>query len=255
MAAVPAARAALQIVSHLAAHGDPVPASLIARALDLPRSSTYQLLRVLMDEGYVVHYPELRAYGLGGHVAEIGSAVLRASRLGSLAMPLLDRVVAESGIPVAAQLAVLNGSDVSYVGQVSAPRAPTTVVRVGVRLPAHLTATGRAMLAALPHAQVRALYPHREALITRQGVGPSTLAQLDAILADARARGVASEDGEITAGYASVAVVALDRGDYPAAAIGATFRSAVADEDARARVAAAASIAAAQLTARLTGRV
>lgn len=254
MPEVPAARAALRIVSHLAAHGDPVPASLIARALDLPRSSTYQLLRVLMDEGYVVHYPELRAYGLGGHVAEIGSAVLRASRLGSLAMPLLDRVVAEAGLPVAAQLAVLHGSDVSYVGQVSAPRAPTTVVRVGVRLPAHLTATGRAMLAALPAAQVRALYPHRDALITRQGIGPATLADLDGILAAARERGVASEDGEITADYASVAAVATDRGGYPAAAIGATFRSGAATPDARERVAEAVTAAAAQLTARLTGR-
>lgn len=254
MTNVPAARAALRIVSHLAAHEDPVPASLIARALELPRSTTYQLLRVLMDEGYVVHYPELRAYGLGGHVAEIGGAVLRASRLGSLAMPLLDRVVAESPIPVAAQLAVLQGSDVSYVGQASAPRAPTTVVRVGVRLPAHLTATGRAMLAALPAGQVRALYPHRDALITRQGIGPATLGELDAILDRVRQGGVATEEGEITADYASAAATALDRRGYPVAAIGATFRSPAVNADARAAIAAAVTAAAAQLTARLTGR-
>lgn len=251
---VPAARAALRIVTHLAHRNDPVPASTLARELDLPRSTVYQLLRVLQEEGFVVHYPEARAYGLGALVAEIGGSVLSASRLARLGGPLLDRLVRASPVPVVAQLAVLVGSDVSYVGQVSAPRAPTTVVRVGVRLPAHLTATGRAMLAALPAAQVRALFPHREALITRHGVGPRSLAALDRILTRARDRGLATEDGEITAGYASVAVTGIDRTGYPAAALGLTYRAEAASPDHVDALAVAVRDAAAALTARLQGR-
>ena len=251
---VPAARAALRIVTHLAHHSDPVPASTLARELELPRSSIYQLLRVLQDEGYVVHYPEARAYGLGALVAEIGGSVLSASRLARLGGPLLDRLVRGAPAPVVAQLAVLAGSDVSYVGQTSAPRAPTTVVRVGVRLPAHLTATGRAMLAALPAAQVRALLPHRESLITRRGVGPRTLPELDRILALVRESGVATEDGEITAGYASVAATGIDRTGYPAAALGVTYRAeAVTPADVDALTDAVRDTAAA-LSARLQGR-
>ena len=251
---VPAARAALRIVTHLAHHSEPVPASTIARELGLPRSSTYQLIRVLQEEGYVVHYPELRAYGLGGVVAEIGSSVLQASRLARLANPLIERLVAEAAVPAVAQLAVLSGSDVSYVGQASAPRAPTTVARLGVRLPAHLTATGRAMLAALPAAQVRALYPHRDALITRHGIGPSTLRELDGILAEARERGWAGEHGEITPEYASVAAAATDRAGYPSAGIGLTYRGEAVDARAEAALARAVRAAADALTARLTGR-
>ena len=251
---VPAARAALRIVTHLAHHSDPVPASTIARDLGLARSSTYQLIRVLQEEGYVVHYPELRAYGLGGVVAEIGSSVLQASRLARLANPLIERLVAEAPVPAVAQLAVLSGSDVSYVGQAAAPRAPTTVARVGVRLPAHLTATGRAMLAALPAAQVRALYPHRDALITRHGIGPSTLRELDGILAEARGRGWAGEHGEITPEYSSVAAAATDRTGYPSAGIGLTYRGEAVDALAEAALARAVRAAADALTARLTGR-
>ncbi|UYN83293.1 MAG: IclR family transcriptional regulator [Microcella sp.] len=251
---VPAARAALRIVTHLAHHSDPVPASTLARELDLPRSSIYQLLRVLQDEGYVVHYPEARAYGLGALVAEIGGSVLSASRLARLGTPLLDRLVRAAPVPVVAQLAVLAGGDVSYVAQASAPRAPTTVVRVGVRLPAHLTATGRAMLAALPQPQVRALFPHRDSLITRRGVGPRTLPELDRILAVSREHGVATEDGEITAGYASVAATGIDRTGYPAAALGVTYRAeAVAPSDVDALTDAVRDAAAA-LSARLQGR-
>ncbi|WP_205783835.1 IclR family transcriptional regulator C-terminal domain-containing protein [Microbacterium sp. 10M-3C3] len=116
------------------------------------------------------------------------------------------------------------GADVTYVDRVSAPRAPTTVSNVGVRLPAHLTATGRAALAMLSRDQVRALYPHRDALYRRVGPGPATLGELDALLRDTRRRGWAREDGEITAGYASVAAAAVDRNGYPVASVGVTFR-------------------------------
>ena len=250
----PSARAALRIVTYLAHHNDPVPASTLARELELPRSTVYQLLRVLQDEGFVVHYPEARAYGLGALVAEIGSSVLSASRLARLGGPLLDRLVRSSPVPIVAQLAVLAGNDVSYVGQASAPRAPTTVVRVGVRLPAHLTATGRAMLAALPAPQVRALFPHRDALITRRGVGPRTLPELDAILQSVGERGYAVEHGEITIDYSSVGAAALDRHGYPTAGVGATYRTDVVDEMVESVLGAAVAATAAALTQRLSGR-
>lgn len=251
---VPAARSTLRILEYLARHSDPAPAATIGRELGLPRSSTYQLIRVMQDEGFVVHYPELRAYGLGALVSEIGSSVLRANRLASLGRPLIDRLVAESAVPVVGQLAVLHGSDVSYVGVASGFRAPTTVARLGVRLPAHLTATGRALLARVSTDQVRALFPHRESLITRHGLGPRSLRELDAILAETRRRGWSIEDGEITEEYASVASSAVDRNEYPAAAIGLTFRAIAADSDARRALGAAVCSSAETLTARLAGR-
>ncbi len=255
---VPAARSALRILTHLAAAGGQTHASSMASALELPRSSVYQLLRVLQDEGFVVHYPEARTYGLGPLVSQLGTSVLRASRLSGLAQPLIDRLVqrvrTSTPVPAVAQLAVLASSDVEYLGTAAVDRAPTTVARLGVRLPAHLTATGRAMLSAVSSDQVRALYPHREDLITRRGLGPATLGELDGILRTARDRGWAAEDGEITDGYASVAAAALDRNGYPAAAIGLTYRSAVADAAAVDTLAALVVETASALTARLSGR-
>ena len=67
---------------------------------------------------------------------------------------------------------MLHGRDVLYVVEERAPGRPPLVTDVGVRLPAHLTASGRAMLAALPPAQVRALYPDRGAFVDRHGPGP-----------------------------------------------------------------------------------
>ena len=250
---VPAARNALRMLRVLAERTAPVPASTLARQLGVPRSSLYQLARAMMDEGFLVHYPEERAYGLSALVTEIGAGMLQTERLRRLAHPLLERLVGETAIPLVAHLVVLTGAEVTYVDRLSAPRAPTTVSNVGVRLPAHLTATGRSALAAMPREQVRALYPHRDALYRRTGPGPSTLPELDELLRTARDRGWAIEDGDITGGYSSVAAAVLDRNHYPIAALGVTFRTGP-DDAARSELGAAVALAAAVLTGRLVGR-
>ena len=58
------------------------------------------------------------------------------------------------------------------------PGRPPLVTDVGVRLPAHLTASGRAILALLPASQVRALYPGTDDFVDRHGRGPRTLSAL-----------------------------------------------------------------------------
>ena len=251
---MPAARSALGVLRLLAARSGPVPASTIARELGIPRSSVYQLLAVMLDEGFVVHYPEDHAYGLSGLVSEIGTSALQSERLARLAKPMLDRLVASLGLPVVAHLAVLGGADVVYAARVQGFRAPTTVSAIGVRLPAHLTATGRAMLALLPAGQVRALYPSRSALIRRQDAGPLSLAELDALLGATRARGWAVEEGDVTAEYGSVGASAIDRNGYPVAAIGLTFRLDAMDAAGWASLGEAARRTADALTGRLTGR-
>lgn len=249
---MPAARAALGVLRVLAARGGPLRATTLARELGVPRSSIYQLLAVMRDEGFVVHYPEDRTYGLSDLVPQLGTAASASERIARLARPLLERLVADVAAPVVAHLAVLGGSDVVYAGRVQGFRAPTTVSAIGVRLPAHLTATGRAMLAALPPAQVRALYPSRDQLIHRNEAGPSTLAELDRLLADSRRRGWAVEDGDVTPEYASVGAAATDRNGYPVAAIGLTYRRDAAVDAERLGVEAVRTASA--LTARLTGR-
>jgi DNA-binding IclR family transcriptional regulator len=128
-----------------------------------------------------------------------------------------------------AHLAVLHGTDVLYVVEERAPRRPSLVTDVGVRLPAHLTASGRALLSALPPAQLRALYPDSIVFTQRAGVattGPRTYRELKALVTDAATHGFSLERGEITEGLASVGVVVKDHIGWPAAGIAVTFSSA-----------------------------
>jgi DNA-binding IclR family transcriptional regulator len=120
---------------------------------------------------------------------------------------------------LSAHLAVLHGSDVVYLVEERARGRARLVTDVGVRMPAHLAASGRAILAGLPTAQIRALYPHPSALVRRTEIGPRTLAELRAILARTRRNGYADEDSEITEGFASVAVAIPSVAHYASVAV------------------------------------
>jgi len=251
---VPAARHTLQIIRYLAGHGGPVRASTVSRDLGLPRSSVYHLLNVMRDEGFLLHSPEDQAYVLSPLVADIGSSVLCSNSLGRLAKPILERLVAETGLPIVAHLGVLQHADVVYASKVSAHRAPAVVTSIGVRLPAHLTATGRAMLASIPAAQLRASYPRGQTLAVRAGPGPTTSEQLDEILLETRERGWAVEDGDITLDYGSVAAAVYDHNHYPTAAIGLTFRGSAFDDRQWERLGLATRSAAEALSQRIRGK-
>lgn len=198
-----------------------MPASAIARDLGLPRSTTYHLLSVLVDAGFAVHLPEEHRYGLGVSAFEIGSAYSRQAPLARLARPILARLVDD--VRQSAHLAVLHGRHVLYVVEERAPGQPPLVTDVGVQLPAHLTASGRAMLAALPAAQVRALFPDATAFPSRTGLGPNNLPGLRQLLVDVRRLGYGTEDGEVSPGLASVACAVLDHTSHPIAGVAVTY--------------------------------
>ena len=221
MSAVPAAEQTLAILTHLAGQAGPVPAATLAREVGIPRSTAYHLLRTLIDAGYVVHLPEDRRYGLGVRAYELASGYARQAPLQRLARVPLAMLVDRTGF--SGHLAVLHGNEVIYVVEERAVGRTRLVTDVGVRLPAALTASGRAMLAALTVRQVAALFPGRDAFVLRTGLGPTSRRELNTLLAVARTAGYATENGEITEGFASVAAAVLDRSDHPIAAVALTF--------------------------------
>ena len=152
-----------------------------------------------------------------------------------------------------AHLAVLHGRDVLYVLEERAPRRQPLVSDVGVRLPAALTASGRAILAGLPPAQVRALFPDRASFVQRHGRGPTSLPALRTLLTETRQRGYATEDGEVTPGFASVAAAVRDHNGHPVAGVACTFPSEAVDAAAAASTAAAVHQTALALSRRISG--
>lgn len=253
MSNAPAAGHALAILNLLARHAEPMPAAAIARSLELPRSSIYHLLTVLQDNGFVVHLPEERRYGLGVAAFELGSAYTRQAPLQRVARPVLARLV--DATKHNGHFAVLHGRDVLYVIEERAIGRPTLVSDVGVRLPAQLTASGLAMLSALPTAQVRALFPSRDVFVQRNGIGPLSLPALRSLLVRVRADGFAQEDGSVSPGFSSVGVAVLDHGGHPSAGIALTFPTDQVTADERVALAEAVGRSARELSRRMSSRL
>ncbi|MFF2509488.1 IclR family transcriptional regulator [Streptomyces sp. NPDC058067] len=253
MSLVPSVTQAIAVLRYLGSRPAPTRASVVIAELGLPRSSVYQLLATLQESGFVVHYPEDRTYGLGFGAYELSAGYSRQAPLQRLARVPLAAL--KDRTRNSTHLGVLHGREVLYVLEERAPRRPLLVTAVGVRLPAHITASGRALLATLPPDQVRALYPDPESFAHRYPVGPHTLSELRSNLLDVRRRGYATEHGEVTRGLCSVATAVLDRTGYPLASIAVTYPEEHATPELTASVVRELGRTAAELGRRVGGSV
>lgn len=254
---VPAADQTLRILMLLARSRGPLAASMIAQQLELPRSTVYHLLATLQQHGFVMHLPNEKRYGLGIAAVELSSAYERHEPLSRLGRPLVAQLVDKLGH--SCHLAVPHGRDVLYVIEERAPGALRLITDVDVRLPMQLTASGRAILAALPKAQVRALYPDSEAFVHRHD-DPAGAEHIDrysklrSVLDDTVTRGFALERGSVTAGLTSIGKPVLDHRGWPVASIAVTFAEARVDPDQFPGIARAVHQAAQTLSTRIYGR-
>ncbi|MET3141623.1 UNVERIFIED_ORG: DNA-binding IclR family transcriptional regulator [Arthrobacter sp. UYEF10] len=221
---VPGSENTLRILMHLASKRSPMLASRIGKELDIPRSSIYDLLRVMEENGFVQHLREEGRFGLGPAALEIGSAYSHHQALTSAGRPLLASLGKATG--ESAHLAVLHGRDVLYILEEQATGRPHLVTDVGVQLPSHLTASGRAILAAAPRAHVRALYPNAAAFSCRHVAEEPSITKyvtLSSHLDQVRQRGYATESGQVAPGFGSIAAAVKDDHGWPTAAVSVTF--------------------------------
>jgi len=250
---VPAADNTLRILRLLASRNSPTPAAMIATLLGLPRSSVYQLLTVMSERAFITHYPEDKSYGLGVAAFELSSAYTRQEPLARLGAPLIAQLVDKVG--ESAHLAILHGSDVLYIVEERAKGRPSLVTDVGVRLPSHLTASGRAILAALPKSQVRALYPNAASFSDRvEHSSITSYSQLRRELEQCSQRGYAVERGDVTEDFHSLAVEIRDSNHWPVAAVAVTFLADRVPEERWDALLAQIRSTADQITARIQGR-
>ena len=186
----------------------PRTAPEIAAGLSLPRATVHELLKTLEADGFV-QVTDGVAYGLGMRLFELGSAVERSLDIAQIGRRHAERMAAACGETV--QVALLDGAEVVYVAKADSEHAVKLVSTVGVRLPAHLTAVGKATLAYRPADELDRLYPAGTPLPTLTPRSISTTDQLREALIEAREEGVAWDDCESNPDVRCVAAPVRDR--------------------------------------------
>lgn len=141
------------ILDALAEAGRPVSLPEVAAAAELPKSSTFRYLAALEARRYVERSAGGGEYQLGPAFRSPDAQGL--AQLQEAAEPVLAALRDRMGETT--NLGLLEGSTVVHAVVCESPQMMRLAARVGERGPVHATALGKAMCAALPEAQVRAM--------------------------------------------------------------------------------------------------
>jgi DNA-binding IclR family transcriptional regulator len=219
---VKSAERTVRILETLAASPTKLTLSELQERMGYPRSSLHALVRTLRELKWVESDATGSAFGVGPHALLSGTAYLDRDPALPYAYETLEDLRSEIGHTT--HYARRDGAHVLYLASRERRDSVRLFSRVGRRLPAHITALGQALLAALTREEVDAvlpptLEPHTPDTITDI---PFLHQELDRI----RVRGWAYENGQGTPGIACVAAVV----DYRIPATDAISCSLVAGE-------------------------
>ena len=185
--------------------------------LGVAHSTAHRLMAMLAYHGFVRQEPDSRAYVAGPALVEIGLAAVRQLDIRRHARPVLEGLAGSLGETV--HLAVLEGGNVRYLDAVESARALRVAARTGSALAANCTASGKALLAALPDQELTVLLRGRKPLTALTTRSITARSRLLAELRDVRARGYAVNLEESEEGVASVAVAVRGPQQDPVAAL------------------------------------
>jgi IclR family pca regulon transcriptional regulator len=191
----------------------------LADMLGMSRSTTHRYVITLVALGYL-RQGARRKYRLALRVTDLGLSAMSSTSLREHARPDLEELSRRSAYTVA--VAVLDGPELLYVDRVRGRRRGQRLIelglRTGSRLPAHLTAMGKLLLAHLPARERRELV----AELKPGGGGPGAIASKSALseeLETIAANGIASSGEELLAGLVAIAApVRCESGEVVAAA-------------------------------------
>src|SRR6266436_4105459 len=193
----------------------------LAREQSLSKAATYAILQTLLAHGFVADLGSGtgRRYRLGLALARLGDLAIANIALVDAALPVLRELTAELGLT--SRVAILDDGYAVVVGRVDAPGAVRFDAALGRRELPHCSAVGKALLAAQPAEQARAIL-RKIGLARRTPHTITTLGALMIELAETARRGYAVDDEEDTEGVACIGACIFDRNGKAAGAISVT---------------------------------
>lgn len=205
---------ALRIVRAFDAEHARMTLTEVAGRVDLSRGTARRFLQTLVALGYVEHDGKL--FRLTPKVLDLGYAYLSASRLPEAAAPIVRRISDASG--ESCSVAVREGRHAVYVHRVQPRRIFSSALEIGTRLPAHSSALGQVLLAAMPaDARREILADTSLERFTDRTI--TDLDQLEEKLSRVARDGYALVEGELEEGIVSIAVPVVARSGATVAAL------------------------------------
>jgi DNA-binding IclR family transcriptional regulator len=214
---VPAVQRAIAILRAVASARDAVTLAELTSLVPIPKSSALGICATLVRGGLLQRSDG--RYRLGAQVVTLANSYLIKSDA------TIEFAATWEALPVKPEetvvLSVLDESEVVYVACRGGTGPLTFNYRIGMRLPASCSASGKALLSTLPPHELERLFAGRPfPALTAQSV--TSLAALLAELEATRRRGYALDIEEVRDGMCCVGVPVVDASGTAVAALGIT---------------------------------
>lgn len=197
----------LQLIETVAASDRPLTLPELCALLNLPKATTHRLCQQLEQNGFVVREPGGRRYAPGARLLRISLNTLR-SGLTAERHQILSGLVDTIG--ETCNFTTFAGNEVVYLDRVESRWPLRLHFDIGSRVPAHCTASGKLMLAAMKPAE-------RKRVIDAIGLPaytPHTITArtaFEAELTKIAQQGYSLDNEEFLLGMAAIAVPVTDK--------------------------------------------
>jgi DNA-binding IclR family transcriptional regulator len=198
---------AFAILEEVARHREGIALADLSKRVGLHNSTAFHLVKTMVSLGYIRQEKDTKRYRVGRPLFALAASSLDEIEMVNVATPVLEDLSLETG--ESSHFAVRMGDSVVVIARTSGPGAFQLTDRVGVVRPAHCTALGKIILAALRPDQLQRflarveLKPSTEKSIT---AAPALLREIEEI----RHSGIAFDDGEFNLEVRCVAVPVRD---------------------------------------------
>lgn len=224
----------------------------VAQRLGLAPSTAHRLLTTMQEMRFTRFDLERNVWLVGVQAFLVGNAFARSRDVISMSRGYMRRLMEESGETV--NLAVEDQGEAVYLGQVECRQMMRAIAKPGGRVPLHCSGVGKALLSAMPEAEVaRILQKRGLPRVTAKTI--DSPARLREQLAEGRARGYVFDDEEHAVGLRCVAAVIYDEHAQPMAALSLSGPMARIGDDRVPLLGALVMKAAAEVTSALGGKL
>ncbi|MEK7437894.1 MAG: IclR family transcriptional regulator [Pseudomonadota bacterium] len=208
---------AFAIAEEIARNRDGISLAELSKRVGLHNSTTFHLVKTMVQLGYVNQLADSRKYRIGRRMFTLAAGAMDEIELVSVATPVLEKLTGATG--EYSHFAIRSGEQIVVVAKTAGTGIFQMVDRTGAIRPAHATALGKVLLAALSPPQFERYMETCEL----QAFTAKTIVEREPLrreIEEVRRKDLAFDDGEFDAEARCVAVPVRDFTGRVAGAIG-----------------------------------
>lgn len=199
----------------------------LSMSLGVPTATTHRILTTLQKHDFVAFDEERQDWVIGIEAYRTGISFMNRTGLSAVSRPVMRQLMEKTG--ETANLAIPDGAEVVFVGQVETQNPIRAFFARGTRTSMHASGTGKAILSAMPAERVRKLLMSTGLTSFTE----NTLVTPDALFADLEktdARGWSFDREERHVGMSCIGAIIYDEHADPVAGVSISGPSTRFDE-------------------------